>query len=109
MAPIAALPELAFCAAQLERTRITDLLILCFGIGIGVLFFAIAHDVFVSHGGVCRGASRRCQHSHAHRSALPVAFFVPDSSDADSEDSEAEVAPRRPYTRRVRRVRAEKS
>ncbi|KAL1406982.1 hypothetical protein Q8F55_006395 [Vanrija albida] len=105
MAPVPTAPELAFCAAQLERTRITDLLILCFGIGIGVLFFAIAHDVFVTHGGVCRGAAgpRRCRHARA----LPVALFVPDSSDADSEDSEPE-APRRPYTGRVRRVRAER-
>ncbi|BEI91964.1 uncharacterized protein CcaverHIS019_0407840 [Cutaneotrichosporon cavernicola] len=33
------------CAAVFERARSTDLLILCFGIALGILFYAIAHDL----------------------------------------------------------------
>ncbi|CAK9786086.1 unnamed protein product [Cutaneotrichosporon oleaginosum] len=38
------------CSAVFERARATDLLILCFGIALGVLFYAIAHDLSRRHG-----------------------------------------------------------
>ncbi|GMK59415.1 hypothetical protein CspeluHIS016_0800210 [Cutaneotrichosporon spelunceum] len=37
--------DTAACAAIFERARATDLLILCFGIALGILFYAIAHDL----------------------------------------------------------------
>ncbi|RSH79638.1 uncharacterized protein EHS24_009290 [Apiotrichum porosum] len=67
--------DLATCAALMQRGRVTDLFILCLGVGLGILIYALMHDL------ASRGRCNTCscagqQHANSSWSAETLPAYV---------------------------------